>query len=152
LAEWARTEEAQGFFKFTSLLGEAQWSTGSHRVYAQVERTERPEEERTSPFRSLRPHLENSILGTTRWSVATAGYVRSFRMLKGRVRLEPMIEASRARVDDIGGGLFSSQSLYGRRTFWSLTAGLRLATGEMHRMGRYGMAAQAASTGMEHLQ
>jgi hypothetical protein len=152
LAEWARTEEA-GFFTFTSLLGEAQWTFRVHRAYFQLERTERPEEERTTdPFRSLRPHLENSILGTTRWSVATAGYGRSVGILRGRVRLEPMIEATYARVTDIGGGLFSSQSLYGRETFWSLTTGVRLATGAMHRMGRYGVAAQAGSTGMEQMQ
>jgi hypothetical protein len=145
LAEWARTDEA--LFRFESLLGEVEWSTGPHRGYYQFERTERPEEERTTdPFRSLRPHLENSILGTTRWSVHTAGYAVKVRTIAGRIRVEPMIEASYARVADIGGGLFSSQSLYGRRTFWSLTAGMRLATGQTHRMGRYGVA--AAQTGM----
>jgi len=151
LGEWARTDEADGFFRFESLLGEAQWSSGMHRGYYQFERTERPEEERTTdPFRSLRPHLENSILGTTRWSVHTAGYGFTFRPVAGKVRVEPMIEASYARVADIGGGLFSSRSLYGRVTFWSLTAAVRLATGDTHRMGRYGVA--AVSPGMEHMR
>jgi hypothetical protein len=151
LAEWARTEEADGFFRFESVLAEAQWSFGAHRTYYQFERTDRPEEERTSdPFRSLRPHLENSILGTTRWSVHTAGYGVRMRTLAGRIQAEPIVEASYARVADIGGGLFSSQSLYGRRTLWSLGAGVRLAAGETHRMGRYGVSAGAGTSMMEH--
>ncbi len=150
LAEWARTEEAEGFFRFESLLGEVQWTAGKHRVYYQTERSERPEEERTTdPFRSLRPHLENSLLGITRWAVHTAGYAVRLARLANRVEIEPMIEGSYARVTDVGGGLFSSRDLYGRRSFWSLTAGVRLAAGEMHRMGRYGVAAPRA---MVHLQ
>jgi hypothetical protein len=68
LVEWARTSEAEGFFVFHSLLAEGAWSTGRHRLQYRFERTERPEEERIARFRSLRPHLENSILGVTRWT------------------------------------------------------------------------------------
>src|SRR2546426_6549297 len=43
--------------------------------YYRFERTERPEDMRTlDPFRSVRPHLDNSILGTSRWSIHTLGY------------------------------------------------------------------------------
>ena len=149
LGEWARTTEADGFFRFDSQLAEAEWSAGAHRVYYQFERTERPEEERTlDPFRSLRPHLENSILGTTRWSVHTAGYGVRFTLLEKRIRIEPLLEASYARVADVGGGIFSTESFYGRRDFWSLTAALRLGAGTMHRMGRYGVAAATDAMGM----
>jgi hypothetical protein len=149
LGEWARTSEAAGFFRFDSELGEAEWSSGRHRMYYQFERTDRPEEERTlNPFRSLRPHLENSILGTTRWSVHTAGFGRQLTVLARRLRLEPFIEASYARVTDVGGGIFSSESFYGRRDFWALTAAVRLAAGMMHRMGRYGVAGETHMAAM----
>ncbi len=74
LIEWARTSEAGGFFVFRSVLAEGAWTAGPHRLQYRFERTERPEEERVSAFRSLRPHLENSILGTTRWTIHTLGY------------------------------------------------------------------------------
>ena len=149
LGEWARTSEAGGFFRFDSRLAEAEWSAGAHRVYYQFERTERPEEERTlDPFRSLRPHLENSILGTTRWSVHTAGYGVRFTLLEQRIRIEPLLEASYARVADVGGGIFSTESFYGRGDFWSLTAALRLGAGMMRRMGRYGVADAGGAMGM----
>ena len=149
LGEWARTTEADGFFRFNSELAEAEWSGGAHRVYYQFERTDRPEEERTlDPFRSLRPHLENSILGTTRWSVHTAGYGRRLMVFERRLRLEPFLEASYARVADVGGGIFSSESFYGRRDFWALTAAVRLAAGMMHRMGRYGVAGETSMAAM----
>ena len=32
-----------------------------------------PKSSAISDFRSLRPHLENSILGITRWTIHTAG-------------------------------------------------------------------------------
>lgn len=138
LAEWARTTEAEGFFKFTSALGEVQWSRGPHRMYYQFERTDRPEEERTvDPFRSLRPHLENSILGVTRWSVHTAGYGFRVMTLQRKLGIEPLIEGSYARVVETAGGLFDPESFYGTRSLWSVTAGIRLSTGVSHRMGRY---------------
>src|SRR5262249_56591254 len=74
LVEWARTSEGAGFFVFHSPLAEGAWTAGRHRLQYRFERTERPEEERISHFRSLRPHLENSILGTSRWTVQTLGY------------------------------------------------------------------------------
>ena len=52
LVEWARTSEADGFFVFHSLLAEGAWTPGRHRLQYRFERTERPEEERISRFRS----------------------------------------------------------------------------------------------------
>jgi hypothetical protein len=140
LAEWARTSEADGFFVFHSALVEAAWRTGPHRAYYRFEHTDRPEEERTlDPFRSVRPHLENSILGVTRWSVHTVGYSIRAARLASHLRVEPIAEVGYARVSDRPGGLFDARSFYGRTTLWSATAALRLAIGMTHRMGRYGV-------------
>lgn len=139
LLEWARTSEADGFFVFHSILGEGAWSTGRHRLQYRFERTERPEEERLSRFRSLRPHLENSILGTTRWTIHTAGYeVEALRI--GRLRAQPIAEISYGTITRVGGGVFEVETEYGQDHFWSLGLGVRLAAGmDSHRMGRYGM-------------
>jgi hypothetical protein len=140
LAEWARTSEAGGFFVFHSLLVEGAWAPGRHRLHYRLERTERPEEERISNFRSRRPHLENSILGTTRWTIHTAGYDVGL-LADATVALRPLVEVSLGSVGKVGGGLFDIRERYGRSTFWSVTLGLRVAAGApMPRMGRYGSA------------
>ncbi|MBA3260406.1 MAG: hypothetical protein H0T68_13190 [Gemmatimonadales bacterium] len=140
LVEWARTSEADGFFVFHSVLAEGAWSPGRHRLHYRFERTERPEEERVSPFRSLRPHLENSILGVTRWTIHTFGYEFAAGELAG-IRLRPLAEVSLGSIAKPGGGLFQVEELYGRSDFWTLSLGLRLGAGApMPRMGRYGAA------------
>ena len=140
LVEWARTSEAGGFFVFHSLLAEGAWSTGPHRLQYRFERTERPEEERIARFRSLRPHLENAILGTTRWTTHTIGY-RCRALLLGPVAVEPLVEVAYARISMVGGGVVEVDQLFGRDHIWSLALGVRLAAGmAMHRMGRYGAA------------
>lgn len=156
LAEWARTSELEGAFVFSGGLLEAAATLGRHRPYGRLERTERPEEERLlDPFHSLRPHLENSILGITRWTVATAGYtVRGPR--RGRFTLWPLVEVSGAHVTRVTGGVFDPADFYGRATIWSASLGLRLDVGmpaSGHRMGRYGVlsaASHSAHTTMEH--
>lgn len=147
LLEWARTSEADGFFVFRSLLGEGAWTVGRSRLYYRVERTERPEEQRTlSPFRSLRPHLENSILAMTRWTIQTAGY--GLRLpLGGSVAAFPFTELSYGRITTVGGGLFNPESFYGKTSFWSVSVGARLTAGmPLHRMGRYGVAQDTANS------
>jgi hypothetical protein len=140
LVEWARTSEADGFFVFHSLLAEGAWRRGRHRLLYRFERTERPEEERRTRFRSRRPHLENSILGTTRWTIHTIGYDAAAGTLSG-VAIRPLAELSHGRVAKVGGGLFDVDELYGGDGFWSLSLGLRLSAGApMPRMGRYGAA------------
>ena len=138
LVEWARTSEAGGFFVFESVLAEGAWTAGRHRLQYRFERTERPEEERISHFRSLRPHLENSIRGTTRWTVHTAGYeVEMVRI--GSLRVQPLAEVSYGHIAKVAGGVFDVESLYGADRFWSFTLGVRLGAGMgKHRMGRYG--------------
>ena len=146
LTEWARTSEAGGFFVFHSVLGETEWASGRHRLYYRFERTDRPEEERTvDPFRSLRPHLENSILGVTRWTVHTAGYGFRLGTLARRVGVEPIAELAAARVADHSGTLFRAVDLYGRTSLWSASIAIRLSAGMHHAMGRYGTPSEAHS-------
>jgi hypothetical protein len=147
LAEWARNSEAAGFFVFHTLLAEGQWSRATSRLYYRFERSERPEEERAVDlFRSLRPHLENSILGTTRWSIHTLGVGRVFGAPGSGLRIEPILEGSLGGVTDVGGGLFSAASFYGRQDLWAVKLAVRLAMGMRHRMGRYGVAVPESSS------
>jgi hypothetical protein len=147
LLEWANTTEADGFFEFSSILGEASWSPGRHRFAYRFERTSRQEEERlVDPFRSERPHLDNQIFGTTRWTVHTVGYAFSLPLSGLSLDVSPLAELSAGQVDRLD-GLFDPQAFYGKTTFWSLTIGARIAVGmRMHRMGRYG----AALPSMQH--
>ena len=152
LLEWARTSEAEGFFVFHSVLAEGAWTLGRSRLYYRFERTERPEEGRTlNPFRSLRPHVENSILGKTRWTIHTAGYTVHLQPVSV-LSVLPLAELSYGRIANVGGGLFDTQSFYGKTSFWSVSVGARLSLGmPLHRMGRYGVAQDTAnSRGMGH--
>jgi len=141
LTEWVRTEEADGFLVLHGVLAEGAWSPGRSRLHYRFERTERPEEERTlDPFRSVRPHFENSILGITRWTIHTVGYGfevgRSTRHLRGR----PFLELSYGTIKSIHGGIFNPQTFYGKDSFVSVSAGVRVSLGmPLHRMGRYGV-------------
>jgi hypothetical protein len=145
LVEWARTSEAEGFFVFHSFLAEGAWTLGRSRLHYRFERTDRPEEERMlNLFRSVRPHLENSILGTTRWSIHTMGY--GFALSPIRIlHALPFLEVSYGRIADVGGGIFDARSFYGKTSFWSITLGAQLNLGmPLHRMGRYGVAQDTA--------
>ncbi|MBA3497116.1 MAG: hypothetical protein H0T86_08430 [Gemmatimonadales bacterium] len=139
MLEWARTSEASGFFVFRSALLEGAWTRRPHRLQYRFERTERPEEERVARFRSLRPHLENSIIGVSRWTTHTAGYeVTAIRRPAFEIR--PLVQVGYARIAKVGGGLFDVTSLYGRNHIWSLALGVRVSAGAaLHRMGRYGV-------------
>lgn len=141
LVEWARTAEAEGFFVFRSFLAEGAWSRGPSRLHYRFERTERPEEERTlSPFRSVRPHLENSIHGITRWTLHTLGYGYHLESGSPSLRIQPFAEVTHGRMAEVVGGLFDIRSFYGKNSFWSMSLGVRLSSGmRMHRMGRYGV-------------
>jgi hypothetical protein len=150
LLEWARTSEAGGFFVFHSLLAEGAWRAGRHRLQYRFERTERPEEERVARFRSLRPHLENSILGITRWTTHTLGYDLVAVVRPGSA-VRPLVEVTYARIGKVGGGLFDVARLYGRSHVWSLALGVRLTAGApTHRMGRYGATAETEMTMQDH--
>jgi hypothetical protein len=140
LVEWARTEEAFGFFVFKSLLGEASWTRGPHRPYYRFERTDRPEDMRTLDlFRSVRPHLENSILGITRFTLHTVGYAHARTVLGGRLLVEPFVEVTLGHAEGVAGGVLTPEILYGGTRVRSLSGGIRLSWRMAgHRMGRYG--------------
>jgi hypothetical protein len=148
LAEWARTDEADGFFVFRTALVEGAWGRGAHRLHYRFERTERPEEERLAdPFRSARPHHDDSNLGTTRWTIHTAGYAVALPAPRPIAGLSAMLELSRAGVRRLG-GIFDPAQFYGRPSIWSASVGLRLDLGaRMHRMGRYGAASTETESG-----
>lgn len=140
LLEWARTEEAEGFFTFRSLLAEVRYARGPHRPYYRFEQTDRPEDMRELDlFRSVRPHLENSILGTTRFTLHTFGFGAETRLLGGRLALQPFIEATVGSARSLDGGVLTPEILYGTGRVRALSAGLRAGWGMGgHRMGRYG--------------
>jgi hypothetical protein len=139
LAEWARTEEAEGFFVFRSLLAEAAWTWRGHRPYYRFERTDRPEDMRELDlFRSVRPHLENAILGITRFTLHTIGYSHAFSF-GSSASIAPFVEATLGRAENHGGGVLTPEILYRTEDVRSLSAGLRLSWRmQGHRMGRYG--------------
>jgi hypothetical protein len=141
LVELARTSEAEGNFVFHSFLAEGAWTRGRNRLHYRLERTERPEDgRRLNPFRTVRPHLENSILGTTRWTIHTLGYGLGLGGSVAMLRAWPFVEVSYGRIADIGEGLFDVESFYGRNSFWTVSIGIRVNPGmQMHRMGRYGV-------------
>jgi hypothetical protein len=153
MAEWVRTREADGFFILHGVLAEGAWSPGRSRLHYRFERTERPEEERTlDPFRSVRPHSENSIQGVTRWTIHTLGYGHRLSVASVRLSGTPFVEISYGRMSKVGAGTFDIRSFYGRSSFWSLGLGIRLNIGSStHRMGRYGVAQSTANAGQpEH--
>lgn len=140
LAEWGRTEEAGGFFVFRTVLAEAEWRRGPHRPYYRFERSDRPEDLRELDlFRSVRPHLENAILGTTRFTLHTVGYGFEREAGVGTLAVQPFVEATLGRARPTMGGVLTPEILYGTDRVRSVTAGVRLSWGLAgHRMGRYG--------------
>ncbi len=150
MAEWAQTSEGDGLFVFDSFLAEASWDLGATRLYYQFERTERPEEERLfgQPTRSVRPHLEDAILGTTRWTLNTIGVGRDLLAAGGVVRLRPFVEASYITVASSGAGVFDPALWYQGTEFWGLSLGMTVGLGRTaftHLMGRYGVSEDALS-------
>jgi hypothetical protein len=141
LVEWARDEESNGIFRYHSALAEAEIRRGAARAWLRLERTERPEEERVfgDPFRSRRPHLDDTILGVTEWRTLTVGAGRRGRGPLG-AGIEPIAEATLARVRNVLGVVMRPESVYGRPTQWAVTLGVRVTAGApAHRMGRYGV-------------
>lgn len=150
LAEWARTSEAAGAFVFNSLLLEGAMTLGPVRPYLRLEDTDRPEEPRSgSVFRTPRPLLDNSLLGITRWSVATLGSTVTLLGLGRRLSVAPFVEGAIADVRTIS-GTFDVVGWYGSHTLLSLSLGVRVDWGMAgHRMGRYGTGAGSGEGPMD---
>jgi hypothetical protein len=142
MAEWGRTSEADGAFIFHSFLGEGATTMGRHRLYYRFERTDRPEEERLSAFRTPRPPLDDNLLGITRWTIHTIG--NRFAIWRpGNAVIEPFVEGSLIQVNKVGEGIFNTRDYYTKDRIWSLRVGMRVGLGMMgHRMGRYGLLVQ----------
>ncbi|MGZ8491937.1 MAG: hypothetical protein ACXWZS_07010 [Gemmatirosa sp.] len=148
LVEWARTDEHRGprrAFRYQSVLAEGSaWRPvlgGVVTVAARAERTGRPEEERMlDPFRTVRPHYEQNVLGITEWRILTVA--ASVQPSAGRFRLAPFVEAARAAPRAlVRPSVFDPQLFYRADAQWTLAAGVRLGLGRPHgRMGRYGVA------------
>jgi hypothetical protein len=150
LIEWARTSELEGFFVFHSLLAEAMLRRGRVEAAYRFERTERPEEERlVDPYRSRRPHIENAILGTFRWTLHTVRAGVELTPKAAEVRVFPFAEVTFGTVRKVGGGFADPAALYGDGAVQHLAAGIVLNwRGRNHRMGRYGVL--TPSTGLHH--
>ncbi|HXW98054.1 MAG TPA: hypothetical protein VEI47_10765, partial [Gemmatimonadales bacterium] len=123
-----------------SLLGETSFEKGRHQPYYRFERSDRPEDIRTTdPFRSLRPHLENSIIGITRFTLHTFGYSYALQAASGRLAVRPYAEGTLGRMESVGGGIFSPANFYGKETVAAVSIGIRVEWRMAgHRMGRYG--------------
>jgi hypothetical protein len=125
-------------------VGAIRW--GRIRPYYWFERTERPEEERISAFRSRRPPVDNSIVGISRWTTQTAGV--GLRWGWSRLSLEPLMELTVGRIAKVGEGLFQVSDWYDSPDLLSISVGLRLDFDmDGHRMGRYGVAASLHHAG-----
>lgn len=152
MVEYARTSELDGFFVYHSWLGEAELRAGRHRPYLRLERTDRPEEERPfDPFRSQRPHFENTNLGISRWRVVTVGY--GYSLARGaRFSVEPLAEVAAAHVTMVtGGAVFTPQGHFGGNDLLTLNVGLRVGAGAApHRLGRYGVLARPDGSAASH--
>jgi hypothetical protein len=154
LAEWAQTTEGDGYFTFSSFLAEASWQPGKTIVYYQFERTDRPEEERLfgEPTRTVRPHFEDAILGTTRWTLNTIGVGRDIFASGGAFRLRPFVEVSYVSVAEVGEGVFDPAAWYGGTDFWGVSLGVTIGLGRTaftHLMGRYGVGQDALARAAE---
>jgi hypothetical protein len=154
--EWARVSELDGVFVYYSGVGDAQLTEGRHRAWLRFESTDRPEEIRLlDPFRSRRPHDDNSILGINNWAVLSAGYALRIGTASSRLRLEGVTEVSWARLSSVLGGEISSpRNIYGGSDIIALSLGLKLGAGaRLPRMGRYGVLAagdEASAAGHRH--
>ena len=144
LVEWGRSADfdaGEKFFSFTTMLAEGELARKWLAVAARLERTERPEEERLSePFRTQRPSADFSVLGRTRWDMAS---VRLSATWSARsAALEPFVEIGRQHVTDLATpSAFVSRDFYGSNTLWSYSAGVTISVGTIHRRtGAYGVA------------
>jgi hypothetical protein len=153
LIETGETKEVKGgaeFFFYETLLAEAAVSRDAWQLAARFERSVRPEEERQLDlFRSVRPHGDNSILGTTRW---TSGGLQLSRDVSVRnVRLKPFAEVFRLHAKALEEfAALRPEDIYGSRNLWSFSVGIRSTIGTWHeRMGRYG-ATQVVTAHQRH--
>jgi hypothetical protein len=145
LVEWARTDELNGAlrsFRLSSVLAEGAVRRRGIELALRLERTERPEEERLEdPFRTPSPHADVSLLGITRWTIATLHLSHGMGSVGG-VKMRPFVEAARLAAEPLRTPTaFVPRDFYGADRMWTVAAGARIEIGGAHpRMGRYGAA------------
>lgn len=152
LIEWSKTSEYSGAvksFTFSSFLAET-WAKYDRISGAlRIERTERPDEERTTDeFRTSVPPTDLSIAGRSLWTIITVRLAASLLDVRNLV-LEPFVEIARARVSPTFQPTgFDPTQFYGSSRIWSVSLGAKLAFNMANmRMGRYGVAAARQSGG-----
>ena len=137
-----------GYF---SVLAEGAVTRGMHMPYARIEYATRPEYPRegepgTDEF--FRYDHDAEPIGSTRWLIAVAGYGLEATSLPFSAR--PFVEVQWNQVAADEGGI-DPDDLFGRSSFFGLTAGFRLFLGgEPMRMGAYGVL--DAATFMHRMQ
>jgi hypothetical protein len=143
LIEWGRSADYDAddeAFTFSTFLAEGEVGRGRVAAGVRLERTERPEEERLAdPFRTVRPGTDFSVLGRTRWDIASVRV--SARAWESKpVSITPFVEVGRQHVTDLAKpSAFESKSFYGSSTLWSYSIGLTVSGGTIHRRsGAYG--------------
>jgi len=153
LFEWSSTSQYSGgtkSFTFNSFLAET-WAKYDRISGAlRIERTERPDEERTTDvFRTAVPPTDVSIAGRSLWTIVTLRAAASLLNTRSFI-LEPFVEVARARVSPTFQPTgFDPTQFYGSSRIWSVSIGAKLAFNMAHmRMGRYGVAVPRRSAGM----
>jgi hypothetical protein len=145
LIEWGETTEWAGerrAYVFRTLAAEGLVEGREFSAALRVERTIRPEEDRTrSPYRSRRPLLDVNILGRSRWDIATLHLSRR-PFTRGFARGSPFVELAWHRPRAVARpAAIDPEVLFGQGTLWLFSAGMRLHLGSMDsRFGRYGSA------------
>lgn len=142
LAEASRSwpEAGNGYY---ALLGETRLGLGArmrHHPYYRVEYSTRPEYQRegvagTDGF--FRYDHDAQPIGATRWLINTVGYGYEASGLP--VSARPFVELQHNRVWPERGGI-DPRAIFGARSFWTVSAGVRLFFGGgSMRMGSYGL-------------
>lgn len=130
-------DDDDGYF---SVLGETKASLGDHQPYYRIEYATRPEYPRegapgTQGF--FRYDHDAHAIGATRWLINTIGY--GYSLTGYPVSARPFVEVQHNRVG-AERGVIEPQDLFGRRSFWGLSAGFRVFLGgDPMRMGAYGV-------------
>lgn len=145
LVELARTtdvDHGRPLYTFDAALAEAAVCHSGAGLALRLERSDRPEEERSLDlFRAPRPATDLSILGITQWTtVSTAMALPPLSLF--RAHAAAFVELARIHVNRTTAALFDPVRFYASNRMWRSSLGFRFGIGHDHsREGRYGAAA-----------